>query len=76
MITRNRAIHVIQGDRFGNSNWQMGQIAAFSSISIAQEGHSLVFMCFMIDYYWPHGISHDLEVFLSFLPYVMLDFTG
>ncbi|WP_332911915.1 hypothetical protein [Algoriphagus boritolerans] len=41
--TRTSAIHVIQGERFGNSNWQMGQMDAWSSISIAQEGHSLVF---------------------------------
>ena len=43
MITKKIAIHVIQGERLGNSNWQMGQTFAFSSTSIAQEGHSLVF---------------------------------
>lgn len=43
MITKKMAIHVIHGDRFGNSNLQMGQMVALSSISIAQEGHSLVF---------------------------------
>lgn len=43
MTTRKIAIHVIQGERFGNSNWQMGQMDALESISIAQEGHSLVF---------------------------------
>lgn len=43
MITRNMAIHVIQGERFGNSNLQIGQTLALVSISIAQEGHSLVF---------------------------------
>ncbi len=43
MITRKMAIHVIQGERLGNSNLQIGQILALESISIAQEGHSLVF---------------------------------
>ncbi|MEP0712822.1 MAG: hypothetical protein ABJ333_01800 [Algoriphagus sp.] len=38
------ASQVIQGDRCGNSNLQMGQTLAEESISIAQEGHSLVFM--------------------------------
>jgi hypothetical protein len=43
MITKKMAIHVIHGDRFGNSNLQMGQMVALLSISIAQEGHSMVF---------------------------------
>jgi hypothetical protein len=43
MITRKIAIHVIQEARFGNSNLQMGHTAALESISMAQEGHSLVF---------------------------------
>jgi len=38
------ATQTIQGDRFGNSNLQIGQMVALSSTSIAQEGHSLVFM--------------------------------
>ncbi|WP_290000047.1 hypothetical protein [Algoriphagus sediminis] len=42
-ITRRMATHAIQGDLLGNSYLQMGQISAFSSISIAQEGHSFVF---------------------------------
>lgn len=37
------AIPVIHGDRLGNSNLQMGQTDALASISIAQDGHSLVF---------------------------------
>ncbi|WPR76725.1 hypothetical protein [Algoriphagus sp. NG3] len=37
------ATQMIQGERFGNSNLQIGQIASFSSISIAQDGHSFVF---------------------------------
>lgn len=37
------ATQVIQGERFGNSNLQIGQIAALASISMAQDGHSLVF---------------------------------
>lgn len=37
------AIQAIQGERFGNSNWQIGQIFAFASTSMAQDGHSLVF---------------------------------
>lgn len=41
------AIHVIQADLFGNSNLHIGQIFAFASISIAQEGHSLVFTGFL-----------------------------
>jgi hypothetical protein len=44
MMTRKTAIHIIHGARLGNSNWQMGQILDLESISIAQEGHSLVFM--------------------------------
>ncbi len=40
------AIQVIQGERLGNSNWQIGHMSAFASISIAQEGHSLVFTGF------------------------------
>lgn len=43
MITRKIAIHVIQEGRFGNSNRQIGQTEALESISMAQEGHSLVF---------------------------------
>lgn len=43
MITRKMAIHVIQGERLGNSNLQIGQTLALESIPIAQEGHSLVF---------------------------------
>jgi hypothetical protein len=46
MITKKIAIHVIHGDRFGNSNLQIGQMDALSSISIAQDGHSLVFTTF------------------------------
>ncbi|WP_187175030.1 hypothetical protein [Algoriphagus sp. AK58] len=43
MITKRIAIHVIHGERLGNSNWQMGQTFALASTSMAQEGHSLVF---------------------------------
>lgn len=46
-MTRKIAIHVIQGDLFGNSNWHIGQIFALASISMAQEGHSLVFTDFI-----------------------------
>jgi hypothetical protein len=44
MITKKIAVQVIQADRFGNSNWQIGQTADLSSICMAQEGHSFVFM--------------------------------
>ena len=37
------AIPVIQGARFGNSNWQIGQMESELSTSMAQEGHSFVF---------------------------------
>lgn len=37
------ATQAIQGDLWGNSNLQIGQILALESTSIAQEGHSLVF---------------------------------
>jgi hypothetical protein len=43
MITRKIAIPVIHRDLFGNSKLQIGQTDALESISIAQEGHSLVF---------------------------------
>jgi len=42
-MTKKIATHVIQGERLGNSNLQMGQTAAWASISIAQEGHSFFF---------------------------------
>jgi hypothetical protein len=46
MIQTNKskiATQVIQGERCGNSNLQMGQILALESISIAHDGHSFVF---------------------------------
>jgi hypothetical protein len=43
MIKRNIANQEIHGERLGNSNWQIGQTVALSSISIAQDGHSFVF---------------------------------
>jgi hypothetical protein len=42
-IKRNIANQVIHCERLGNSNWQIGHMAALSSISIAQEGHSFFF---------------------------------
>jgi hypothetical protein len=45
-MIRKMAIQVIQGERLGNSNWQIGHLSAFGSISIAQEGHSFVFTGF------------------------------
>ncbi len=38
------ATQPIHGDRRGNSNWQIGHTFAFASTSMAQDGHSLVFI--------------------------------
>ncbi len=43
MMTSKIAVQAIQGFRCGNSNLQIGHTEALESISIAQEGHSLVF---------------------------------
>lgn len=43
MITSKIAVQAIQGLRCGNSNLQIGHTVDLESISIAQEGHSLVF---------------------------------
>lgn len=56
MITKKIAIHVIQGERLGNSNWQMGHTFALASTSIAQEGHSLVFTV-LVNSLWVIPIS-------------------
>jgi len=45
-MSKKIAIPVIQGARFGNSNWQIGQMESEFSTSMAQEGHSFVFTNF------------------------------
>ena len=43
-MSKRIATQPIQGDRRGNSNWQIGHSFELESTSMAQEGHSLVFI--------------------------------